>query len=75
MRPRIARAVEALIALLDEIESDADLEAEPNLEDGHDAERDEAEHGLCDGDALSEFYSDARGLQGFERFACVGSVE
>jgi hypothetical protein len=38
MRRLIADAIESLILLLDEIDGDANLEEEPDLEDGHDAE-------------------------------------
>ena len=39
MRRLIADAIESLLLLLDEIDGDADREEEPDLEDGHDAER------------------------------------
>ena len=45
-RKRIEDAIEILISILDAIDGDADLEEEPDLEDGHDVERDEAEIGL-----------------------------
>ncbi|MEQ1952474.1 hypothetical protein [Mesorhizobium sp. CN2-181] len=38
MRLRIATTIENLIALLDEIDGDPDLELEPDAEDGADAE-------------------------------------
>lgn len=41
MRRRIADAIDALILLLDEIDGDADFEDDPDLEDGHDAERED----------------------------------
>jgi hypothetical protein len=41
MRRLIADAIESLILLLDEIDGDANLEEEPDLEDGHDAEEEQ----------------------------------
>jgi hypothetical protein len=53
-RQRIEAVVETLINLLDLLDGDCDLE------DGHDAERDPAEAGLADRDALDEFLWDAQ---------------
>jgi hypothetical protein len=41
MRRLIADAIESLILLLDEIDGDANIEEEPDLEDGHDAEEEQ----------------------------------
>lgn len=38
LRRRLAQMVDDLIGLMDQLDGDADLEAEPDLEDGHDAE-------------------------------------
>lgn len=52
MRLRIATTIENLIALLDTIDGDPDFELEPDAEEGGDLERDPAECGIADLDAL-----------------------
>jgi hypothetical protein len=40
LRQRLEAAIERAIATLDALDGDPDLELEPDLEDGHDAEED-----------------------------------
>ncbi|WP_018389738.1 hypothetical protein [Ancylobacter sp. FA202] len=53
LRERAERTIEALIAMLDELDGEPDLEGD-DLEDDGDRERDEAEDGLGDWEGLIE---------------------
>ena len=55
LRERAERTIEALIAMLDELDGDPDLE-DHELEDDGDLEWDPAENGLGDPDGLIEQY-------------------
>lgn len=57
-RRRIAMAVEQLIAVLDTMDGDPDLEPEPDDEDSYDRELDPAEDGIADQDALQYFFAE-----------------
>lgn len=63
LRPRIEAAIESLLALLDEIDGDADQEMDEDEEDdspedGGDLEHDIAEWGVADRDALDLILED-----------------
>lgn len=78
-RDRLAEAIERLIAVLDALDGDCDLEGSPAvLEDGTvvcididcerepDLEHDDAERGIADGAGMWEQYGISLGLHGFD---------
>lgn len=55
LRERAERTIEALIAMLDELDGDPDIEGD-ELEDDGDQEGDDAENGVADWEGLIEQY-------------------
>jgi len=57
-RRRVEATIEHLIHVLDQMDSDPDLEPEPDDEDSHDRELDPAEDGIADKAALQFFFAE-----------------